>query len=362
MRKTLLALALILGWAALARAQQYQTQTAPLFGANAKYLNGTSAGYAPTKGTGLTLNISAGRVRCANTMTNYAGGTLTMTNGTTNYVYLDTASSCAPASNTSGYTATGIAVATVVTSGGAITAITDDRTLGLQTGISATVTGGTCTNQVVTAISTAGAPTCTTVTSAYVNNSIALTGADINTSNQVVATHLSSALPVNQGGTGTASTLTGIVRGGSPLTASELSGDATTSGSNAVTLASKFKQRVIGFSYGDPAAASTLTSGSTTTAYNSDIPFACTISRYSVAVDAGTITVKFWKVASGTALPTSSNSINTSGVGVSSGTVNQSTTLSDFTSTSVTAHDIMAMNVVTVSGAHYVTANLECDQ
>ena len=42
----------------------------------------------------------------------------------------------------------------------------------------------------------------------------------------------SNPLPVNQGGTGTQSTLTGIVRGGSPLSASELSGDVTTSGSN----------------------------------------------------------------------------------------------------------------------------------
>lgn len=43
-------------------------------------------------------------------------------------------------------------------------------------------------------------------------------------------------LPVANGGTGTASTLVGIVRGGSPLTASELSGDATTTGSNAVVV------------------------------------------------------------------------------------------------------------------------------
>jgi hypothetical protein len=72
--------------------------------------------------------------------------------------------------------------------------------------------GGTCTNQVATAIgSTAGAPTCTTITSSYVNNTIAITGVDINASSQVQATHLSSALPVNQGGTGTASP--GLVAG-----------------------------------------------------------------------------------------------------------------------------------------------------
>jgi len=54
---------------------------------------------------------------------------------------------------------------------------------------------------------------------------------------QVVSTHLTAALPVAQGGTGTTSTLTGVVRGGSPVTASELSGDITTSGSNVTTLA-----------------------------------------------------------------------------------------------------------------------------
>lgn len=46
---------------------------------------------------------------------------------------------------------------------------------------------------------------------------------------------LTTPLSVAQGGTGTGSTLTGIVRGGSPLTASEISGDCTTSGSNAIT-------------------------------------------------------------------------------------------------------------------------------
>jgi hypothetical protein len=63
---------------------------------------------------------------------------------------------------------------------------------------------GSCTNQVVTATSADAAPTCTTVTSSYVDTSIAKTGADINTSNQVTATHLSSPLPAAQGGTGNA--------------------------------------------------------------------------------------------------------------------------------------------------------------
>jgi len=49
---------------------------------------------------------------------------------------------------------------------------------------------------------------------------------------------VSGTLPVANGGTGTASTLTGLVRGNSSaMTAAELSGDVTTSGSNAVTIA-----------------------------------------------------------------------------------------------------------------------------
>src|SRR5271157_1684663 len=73
---------------------------------------------------------------------------------------------------------------------------------------------GSCTNQVVTAENGDAAPTCTTITSAYVSNTIALTGTDINTSNQVTVTHLASALPVNQGGSGfTTATIHGVLIG-----------------------------------------------------------------------------------------------------------------------------------------------------
>lgn len=119
------------------------------------------------------------------------------------------------------------------------------------------ITGGTCASQTVTAISTAGVPTCTTLTSAYVNNSIALTGVDINTSNQVTATHLSAALPVNQGGTGTTSTLTGLMRGNaSAMTAAELSGDASTSGSNSVTVTATHLSVALPLSQGGTSATS----------------------------------------------------------------------------------------------------------
>lgn len=53
-----------------------------------------------------------------------------------------------------------------------------------------------------------------------------------------LATQVRGVLAVVNGGTGTASTLTGLVRGSaSAMTAAELSGDCATSGSNAVTCA-----------------------------------------------------------------------------------------------------------------------------
>jgi hypothetical protein len=51
-----------------------------------------------------------------------------------------------------------------------------------------------------------------------------------------VAGSVSGPLRTGAGGTGTNTTLSGIVRGGSPLTASELSGEVTTSGTNATTI------------------------------------------------------------------------------------------------------------------------------
>lgn len=62
------------------------------------------------------------------------------------------------------------------------------------------------------------------------------------------------------------------------------------------------------------------------------LPYAGTITAWSIGVDVGTCTVKVWKIATGTAIPTSANSINTSGVAISSGTYVRSTTLTDFTS------------------------------
>ena len=113
--------------------QQASTATAPIFNANAKYVQGVAPGYWPTTGAGLTLNLAAGSAYCGNppALVTYPAGTLTMVNAATNLVYLDPAATCAPTVNQAANFAVGqIPIAKVVTAGSAITAITDMRGAG----------------------------------------------------------------------------------------------------------------------------------------------------------------------------------------------------------------------------------------
>jgi hypothetical protein len=69
------------------------------------------------------------------------------------------------------------------------------------------------------------------------NTLATLTGTQTLTNKSISASQINSgALATAVGGTGTSTGLTGIVRGGNPFAASELSGDAATSGSNLVTV------------------------------------------------------------------------------------------------------------------------------
>lgn len=77
---------------------------------------------------------------------------------------------------------------------------------------------------------------------------------------------------------------------------------------------------------------------------------ACTIVGYNISVDTGTVTVKTWKRAAGTAVPTIANLISTSGVSLSSGTHIESTTVSDFTTVTVAAGDIFCFDITAISG------------
>jgi hypothetical protein len=156
-------------------------------------------------------------------------------------------------------------------------------------------------------------------------------------------------------------TLTGkTLDGVSPTTMGFL--DATSSiqtqiNAKQATLTASQKARAIGATF--DGGGSALASGKTLYV---TVPFACTISAWNVLVDTGTATIKTWKIATGTAIPTVSNSISTSGVAISSGTAVHSTTVTDFTSTAVSANDIVAFNLFAVSSATNVNFVLECDQ
>jgi hypothetical protein len=142
-----------------------------------------------------------------------------------------------------------------------------------------------------------------------------------------------------------------------------LANPSVTVGGQTCTLGSSCTPHVnhgLSFTIGQPGGTA-LVAGSSTTDYIT-VPFACTINAYDLSIDAGTITVKFWKVGTGTAIPTSGNSISTSGVSISSGTHIHSTTLSDFTTTAVTAFDVMALNVSTTATAAYINGVLACQE
>jgi hypothetical protein len=80
------------------------------------------------------------------------------------------------------------------------------------------------------------------------------------------------------------------------------------------------------------------------------VDYAGTISGWSLSANTGTITVRFWKKANGTAVPTVADNINTSGVSLSSGTHVRSTTVSDFTTTAVAVGDIFAVEITALTG------------
>lgn len=92
------------------------------------------------------------------------------------------------------------------------------------------------------------------------------------------------------------------------------------------------------------------------------VPFACTIAATNIVVDTGTLTVKFWKIASGTAHPTVANVLNTSGISLSTGTALHTATVTDFSSTAVTADDFMAATITAISGTTNAHIDLQCNQ
>ncbi len=88
-------------------------------------------------------------------------------------------------------------------------------------------------------------------------------------------------------------------------------------------------------------------------------PQAGTITGWNIGVDTGTCTIRVWKRATGTAVPTVANNINTSGVAISSGTYVFSATVSDFTTTAVAAGDIFVFEIFAVSSATQISFGLD---
>jgi hypothetical protein len=138
------------------------------------------------------------------------------------------------------------------------------------------------------------------------------------------------------------------------------SGDVTLPPGPATLVAKTDIKHAISFQFGSPGGTA-LTSGANSTEYVT-VPFACTIAGVDILADAGTATFKFWKIATGTAIPTSSNSINTSGISLSTGTALHTATLTDFTTTAISANDILAANISAVSTAAYLNVVLECHE
>lgn len=119
----------------VALGQNPQSSSAPLFKVNSTYVNGIAPGFAPcynamsscSSTTGLNLFIGPGTVNCSATIQHFTAETLVMTANATNYVYLNTASGCAPAVKTSVFTTADIPIAVVVTGASTVNSLDDDR-------------------------------------------------------------------------------------------------------------------------------------------------------------------------------------------------------------------------------------------
>lgn len=99
-----------------------------------------------------------------------------------------------------------------------------------------------------------------------------------------------------------------------------------------------------------------------TTVYLPDVPFACSISGWALAVDQGTATVDVWVGADSTSLPTAANSVTGAArPSIATGNRIRSTALSSW-STLIPAHSSLAFALTAVSGATQATISVECDQ
>jgi hypothetical protein len=96
------------------------------------------------------------------------------------------------------------------------------------------------------------------------------------------------------------------------------------------------------------------------------VPYACTITAWNITISpADTATIDIWKIATGTAIPTVSNTITASAIpAISTGTAVHSTTLTGWsTGVNVSANDIIGINLKIVGGtATQAQMVVQCDQ
>jgi len=149
----------------------------------------------------------------------------------------------------------------------------------------------------------------------------AIASGDIPTLNQSTtgtAANVTGTVGVANGGTGTGGTLSGLMRGSaSAMTAAELSGDATTSGSNVVTLNVQHKTRFGCFNFGaDNASADLADADIGPQGRVFMVPVAATVTEITVAANAGTPNVIVQKNHAGAATDLVSGTLATGAAGI----------------------------------------------
>ena len=188
------------------------------------------------------------------------------------------------------------------------------------------------------------------------------TGLPISSGVSGLGTNVATALAVNVGSAGAFVTFNGALGTPSSGTLTNCTG-LPTAGlvDGAVTNAKMAASAKTGsIQFGKSNNGSALSTG--TIDFAPQIPFGATITAWSISVDTGTATVKFWKKAAGTAIPTVADVINTSGVAISSGTHVRSTTLTDFTTTTISANDLFRCDLTAVSSATWINVQLEYER
>lgn len=122
--------------------------------------------------------------------------------------------------------------------------------------------------------------------------------------------------------------------------------------------------RGLGWGFGDVATSPPLTTSEVGYYHVPAGAASCRITGWHIAANTGTVTIKTARVNGGTSLPTlGSNSISTSGVSLSTGTIVDSTTVTDFTSTTINANDWLGFFITALSGSPaQVTFSLDCAQ